>query len=87
MKKERTRTISVSGIDAPMEELSINEDHFSSSLPQHVTAAAAAAKDGASQDASTVFFRSVVFSPEVPIRLDYHGKSVNLDQVSEVKYC
>ena len=27
------------------------------------------------------FFRSFVFSPEVPIRLDYQGKHVDMDQV------
>ena len=32
-------------------------------------------------DPSQIFFRSVVFSPEVPIRLDYHGKHVDMDQV------
>lgn len=27
------------------------------------------------------FFRSFIFSPEVPIRLDYQGKHVDMDQV------
>ena len=30
------------------------------------------------------FFRSFIFSPEVPIRLDYQGKRVDMEQV---KYC
>lgn len=30
------------------------------------------------------FFRSFVFSPEVPIRLDYQGKHVDMDQVERL---
>lgn len=30
------------------------------------------------------FFRSFIFSPEVPIRLDYQGKRVDMEQV---EYC
>ncbi|CAG9834337.1 unnamed protein product [Diabrotica balteata] len=29
-------------------------------------------------DGSPVFFRNLIFSPEVPIRLDYHGKRVDM---------
>ena len=28
-----------------------------------------------------IFFKSVEFSPEVPIRLDYHGKYVDMERV------
>ena len=34
-----------------------------------------------SQPAPT-FFRSFIFSPEVPIRLDYQGKRVDMEQVN-----
>lgn len=30
--------------------------------------------------ASPIFFRSFIFSPDVPIKLDYHGKRVDMDQ-------
>ena len=30
------------------------------------------------------FFRSFIFSPEVPIRLDYQGKRVDMEQVGDV---
>lgn len=29
-----------------------------------------------------MFFRNVIFSPEVPIRLDYHGKRVDMSRGS-----
>lgn len=38
-----------------------------------------------SQPAPT-FFRSFIFSPEVPIRLDYQGKRVDMEQVTCVGY-
>ena len=38
-------------------------------------------KDKSNPSGSPTFFRSVVFSPEVPIRLDYQGKRVDMDQV------
>ena len=34
-----------------------------------------------SSDKDAMFFKSFVFSPEVPIRLDYHGKHVDIEQV------
>ena len=34
-----------------------------------------------SEKSSALFIKSFVFSPEVPIRLDYQGKHVNIEQV------
>ena len=59
------------------DELNISEEHFAASAPLH----GSQSRENLSADDSPVFFRSVVFSPEVPIRLDYHGKSVNMGQV------
>ncbi|XP_065067241.1 autophagy-related protein 2 homolog B-like [Rhopilema esculentum] len=58
------------------EELNISEEHFAASAPLYCSQS----RENLSADDSPVFFRSVVFSPEVPIRLDYHGKSVNMGQ-------
>ncbi|KAJ8967901.1 hypothetical protein NQ317_015423 [Molorchus minor] len=33
---------------------------------------------GSISDTSPVYFRNVIFAPDVPIRLDYHGKRVDL---------
>ena len=33
-----------------------------------------------------VHFRSFVFSPDVPIRLDYHGKRVDMEQVRNCRF-
>ena len=32
------------------------------------------------------FFRSFIFSPEVPIRLDYQGKRVDMEQVNKITF-
>ena len=34
-----------------------------------------------SAEPAPTFFRSFIFSPEVPIRLDYQGKRVDMEQV------
>ena len=34
-----------------------------------------------SPESTPTFFRSFIFSPEVPIRLDYQGKRVDMEQV------
>ena len=61
------------------EELKIHDDHFVMNQPNTINTQL---RDNLSaQEEELVFFRSVVFSPEVPIRLDYHGKSVKTDQV------
>lgn len=38
-----------------------------------------------SSNARPIFFRLFEFSPEVPIRLDYHGKRVDLGQVGYIE--
>ncbi len=75
VRKERPRHISSSAATGIPDEINIDEDHFASAN------ANLQPKDHLSQEDSGIFFRSVVFSPEVPIRLDYHGKSFNLEQV------
>ena len=37
-----------------------------------------------SNEQPSLFIKSFLFSPEVPIRLDYHGKYVNIEQVSAI---
>jgi len=76
VKREPLRFSSSPANDVLGEELNLQDDHFAMNVP-----AATQMQDNVScQDEELVFFRSVVFSPEVPIRLDYHGKSVNMDQ-------
>ena len=38
------------------------------------------APDADSASSSPIFFKSFVFSPEVPIRIDYHGRHVDMQQ-------
>ena len=79
VKREPLRFSSSPANDVLGEELNLQDDHFAMNVP-----VATQMQDNVScQDEELVFFRSVVFSPEVPIRLDYHGKSVNMDQVCQ----
>ncbi|OQR77918.1 autophagy-related protein 2B-like [Tropilaelaps mercedesae] len=45
--------------------------HWSASVPTSA---------GMSADSSATYIRSFVFSPDVPIKIDYHGRHVTLDQ-------
>ena len=80
VKKEPLRFSSSPANDVLGEELNLRDDHFALNAP----AATEMQENVSYQDEELVFFRSVVFSPEVPIRLDYHGKSVNMDQVCQI---
>ena len=80
MRKETVRFSSSPGNELPIDELNIHEDHYTMTT---ATTQGLQGRETVSQDESPIFFRSVVFSPEVPIRLDYHGKSVNMDQVHQ----
>lgn len=40
-----------------------------------------------SAEPAPTFFRSFIFSPEVPIRLDYQGKRVDMEQVKKSDFC
>ena len=78
--RETVRFSSSPANDVIGDELIIQDDHFAmSSTPP----ASQTRETFSPQESELVFFRSVVFSPEVPIRLDYHGKSVNMDQVCD----
>ena len=79
LNREPLRFSSSPANDVIGEELNIHDDHFALNAPTTNQI-----KDNLTpQEEELVFFRSVVFSPEVPIRLDYHGKSVNMDQVCQ----
>ena len=39
-----------------------------------------------SLEPAPTFFRSFIFSPEVPIRLDYQGKRVDMEQVNKIAF-
>ena len=81
LSREPLRFASSPANDVIGEELNLHDDHFALNSPTTNQM-----KDNLTpQEEELVFFRSVVFSPEVPIRLDYHGKSVNMDQVFENK--
>ena len=82
MRKEAVRFSSSPGNELPIDELNIQEDHYTITATT-TTTESLRGRETVSQDESPIFFRSVVFSPEVPIRLDYHGKSVNMDQVHQ----
>eukprot|EP00794_Sanderia_malayensis_P020264 gene20264-22250_t len=75
VKKERIRSSSSPGTENHTDEIKMDNDHFAMTPPPNEPAS-----ETLTQEDSGIFFRSVVFSPEVPIRLDYHGKSVNMEQ-------
>lgn len=52
--------------------LLLNDDNKSSKETSDATS------ETASSDSSPIFFRQIIFSPDVPIRLDYQGKRVEL---------
>ncbi len=76
IRKEKVRLSASPGTDNRVDEINIEEDHFAMSSSSNNQQ-----KESLTQEDSGIFYRSVVFSPEVPVRLDYHGKLVNIEQV------
>ena len=52
-----------------------------SSDPEATLVNSASESEADSLEPAPTFFRSFIFSPEVPIRLDYQGKRVDMEQV------
>lgn len=71
-KRNRVPVISVIGQNQTMKNGDVNFTEFSDS-PETL-------KDDTSFNDQPVFFREFRFTSEVPIRLDYHGKHVSMDQ-------
>lgn len=87
MQRESVRFSSSPASDIPIDAMNIQDDHYALNKATRQCKGTFMVDNpiketpSSSQEEELIFFRSVIFSPDVPIRLDYHGKSVNMDQV------